>query len=62
MNAFNEMINKWALIELKDPNRSFSWTNNQENPILAKLDRVLISVEWDSNYPFAKGGAVTITL
>jgi hypothetical protein len=56
MNAFNEMINKWALIELKDPNRSFSWTNNQENPILAKLDRVLISVEWDSNYPFAKGG------
>jgi hypothetical protein len=45
MNAFNELITRWSLIELKDPNRSFSRTNNQEDPIMAKLDRVEVSVE-----------------
>lgn len=24
VNAFNELINKWGLTEIKDPNRSFS--------------------------------------
>jgi hypothetical protein len=41
-------------MEIKDPLRSFSWSNNQENPILAKLDRILASVEWDSKYPLAR--------
>jgi hypothetical protein len=54
MNAFNEFINRCGLIELKDPNRSFFLTNNQRGPIMAKLDRVLVSVEWDSIYPMAK--------
>jgi hypothetical protein len=54
MNAFNELINKWGLIEIRDPNRSFSWTNNQESPILTKLDRAMVSVDWDNKYPMAK--------
>jgi hypothetical protein len=42
VNAFNKLINKWGLIEIRDPNRSFSWTNNQKSPIMEKLDRVTI--------------------
>jgi hypothetical protein len=26
--AFNEWINEWSLIEIKDPSRSFTWSNN----------------------------------
>jgi hypothetical protein len=53
VNAFNDLINKWGLLEIKDPNRSFSWSNNKKNPIMAKLDRVLVSVNWDNKYPLA---------
>jgi hypothetical protein len=53
VSLFNEWINIWDLIEVKDPVRSFSWSNNQEKPILAKLDRILASVEWDNKYPLA---------
>jgi hypothetical protein len=49
--AFNDLINRWGLMEIKDPTRTFSWSNNQSTPILAKLDRVLASVEWESKYP-----------
>jgi hypothetical protein len=30
VNAFNDLINKWGLLEIKDPNRSFSWSNNKK--------------------------------
>jgi len=39
-DAFNEWINHWGLVELKNPNRSYTWSNNQEHPIMAVLDRV----------------------
>jgi hypothetical protein len=29
-NAFNEWINRWALIEISDPTRFFTWFNNQK--------------------------------
>jgi hypothetical protein len=51
VDMFNDWINRCGLIEIKDPVRFFSWSNNQEKPILAKLDRILASVEWDSKYP-----------
>jgi exonuclease III len=54
MDAFNDLINRWALIEIKDCTRAFFWTNNQEKPIMAKLDTVLASVEWDSRYLMTK--------
>jgi hypothetical protein len=54
VSAFNECINKWGLIELADPNRSYTWSNNQKNPIMVRLDRVLASVEWEIKYPLSK--------
>jgi hypothetical protein len=51
---FNEWIDRWGLMEIKDPSRAFTWSNNQVNPIMAILDRVLISVNWFNKYPMAK--------
>jgi endonuclease/exonuclease/phosphatase (EEP) superfamily protein YafD len=50
----NDFINHWGLVELKDPTRSFTWSNNQETPILAVLDRILASVEWESKFSLSK--------
>jgi hypothetical protein len=41
-------------MEIKDPSRSFSWSNNQESPIMAALDRILVSIDWDAKYPLAR--------
>jgi hypothetical protein len=49
--GFNDWIYRWGLIELSDPARTFTWINNQDKPILAKLDRTLVSIEWDNKYP-----------
>jgi hypothetical protein len=51
VNGFNDWIHRWGLVELSDPYRTFSWSNNQANPIMAKLDRILVSVNWDAKYP-----------
>jgi hypothetical protein len=45
------------MIELKDPCRSFTWSNNQDYPIMVVLDRILASVEWD-----AKNHLATMTI
>jgi hypothetical protein len=53
-NAFNDFINHWGLLDLKDPSRSFTWSNNQDSPIMAVLDRILVNVDWESKFPLAK--------
>jgi hypothetical protein len=42
------------MIHIKDPSRSFTGSNNQECPIMATLDRILASVDWDAKHPLAK--------
>jgi hypothetical protein len=41
-DAFNIWISTWNLIELNPRNKKFTWTNNQENLVMAKLDRVCL--------------------
>jgi len=38
-------------MELKNPTRSYTWTNNQDQPTMAVLDRVFISTNIDAQYP-----------
>lgn len=49
---FNDWINKWALMETKMDNRSYTWSNNQFDPIFAMIDRVFSSTSWDAHFPF----------
>ena len=50
---FNDWINRWALMEISISNRVFTWSNNQVSPVFAVLDRVFISVNWDTHFPFS---------
>jgi hypothetical protein len=53
-DAFNNWINLWGLIELDPNNRAFTWTNNQDTPILARLDKIFVSTEWNTNFPLTR--------
>lgn len=53
-DAFNDWINRWGLIELNPNNKKFTWTNNQDNLVMAKLDRVFVTTDWESNFPLTR--------
>lgn len=50
--AFNNWINVGALLEIKNPTRPYTWTNNQEQPVMAVLDRILVSANFECHYPY----------
>jgi hypothetical protein len=41
------------LVELKSSSGSFTWTNNQEQPILATIDKFLCNNSFEQKYPLA---------
>ena len=41
------------MIELNPSNKKFTWTNNQEHTILAKIDRIFVSGLWDAAFPLS---------
>jgi exonuclease III len=51
MGRFRNVINDLALREVQLHGRKFTWSNQQINPILVKLDRVFCSADWDSFFP-----------
>ena len=53
VDAFNDWINRWGLLELKNSSRSYTWFNNQDAPIMATLDRVLVNTVFDQKYPLS---------
>ncbi|OAY84113.1 hypothetical protein ACMD2_08310, partial [Ananas comosus] len=46
------------LLDLPMKNQAFMWLNMQNHPTLAKLDRFLISTEWDQQFPMSNVEAV----
>lgn len=45
-----------ATLELQDLHlhgRCFTWSNERENPTLVRLDRVLVSLDWENMFPNA---------
>lgn len=53
-DSFNEWINQWNLMELSPGNRLFTWANNQENLIMARIDRIFVTTDWDANFPLTR--------
>jgi exonuclease III len=49
--SFNDFINNLGLIEIPLLDRQFTWSNQQNPPILARLDRVLVNPEWSLALP-----------
>jgi endonuclease/exonuclease/phosphatase family metal-dependent hydrolase len=58
IDGFNYWVNKWGLVELNPVNKKFTWSNNQVTPILAKLDRVFVSTDWESAFPLVRVSAL----
>ena len=52
-DSFQDLINKWGLVELKNSTRSYTWTNNQDKLILAALDKIFCTVNFEQRYPLA---------
>jgi hypothetical protein len=53
LRRFRRMV---AALELQDMHlhgQCFTWSNERDNPTLMRLDRVLISVDWDEKFPNA---------
>lgn len=50
-HLFNVVINSYCLREIKIIEGKYTWSNKQKNPTLEKLDRVLMSPDWECLYP-----------
>jgi endonuclease/exonuclease/phosphatase family metal-dependent hydrolase len=59
VNLFNHFINDTNLREMHRTGGSFTWTNKQEPPIMAVLDRVFVSNEWEIQFPLVTTRSLT---
>jgi hypothetical protein len=50
-DLFNTLINFHELREIEMSGETYTWSNNQEDPILEKLDRILMSKDWEDLFP-----------
>jgi hypothetical protein len=50
---FNAIIDSLDLRELGLSSRQFTWANRRQTPTFEKLDRILVSVEWEQKFPLA---------
>ncbi|XP_020114359.1 uncharacterized protein LOC109728378 [Ananas comosus] len=54
MTLFTDLLNSLELIDIPLGNQSFTWSNMQLCPTLAKSDRFIISTKWDHSFPLSK--------
>ena len=52
-SLFNAVINSLDLRELELSGRNFTWANSLPQPTFERLDRVLVSTEWEFKFPRA---------
>jgi endonuclease/exonuclease/phosphatase family metal-dependent hydrolase len=50
---FNDVIDRLDLREIEMSGHKFTWANSRRVPTYEKLDRVLVSIEWEQNFPLA---------
>jgi hypothetical protein len=56
---FNVVINTLNLRELEVSGRQYTWANNLQIPTYEKLDRALVSTDWELKYPKVSVQALT---
>jgi hypothetical protein len=49
--TFNSLIHLYELREIDISGGQYTWSNNQSNPTLEKLDRALMSGDWENRFP-----------
>jgi endonuclease/exonuclease/phosphatase family metal-dependent hydrolase len=53
VDLFNDWIHNFGLLELKNSSRSYTWTNNQDLPIMAAIDKLLCNNKFEQIFPRA---------
>lgn len=51
LGRFKHFINEHELKDISLRGRLFTWSNERERPTLEKLDRVLVSIDWEVLFP-----------
>jgi hypothetical protein len=51
LNLFNAVLETLQLKEIVMFGRQYTWAGPGDNPTYKKLDRVLVSIEWEHKYP-----------
>jgi exonuclease III len=51
VNTYNWIVNTYKLRDLPLNGGRFTWSNNQSDPTLERLDGVLISKHWEAKFP-----------
>jgi hypothetical protein len=51
LSLFNAVINSLNLRELELSGRQFTWTNNLQTLTFMKLDIILVTTEWEVQFP-----------
>lgn len=51
MSSFSNFINAQELVDLPLVGRRFNWTNHQERAAMSKIDRFLLSKDWEVYFP-----------
>jgi hypothetical protein len=52
-DLFNWIINSYELREIDMSGGKYTWSNNQVDPTLEKLDRILVNNKWDARFPLS---------
>jgi len=52
-NLFNAVIESLDFKEIVMSGRQFTWAGPGDNPIFEKLDRVLVSTDWEDKFPLS---------
>lgn len=51
MGSFRRFVNDTELKDIHLHGRNFTWSNEREQPTLVKLDRILVTIDWETQVP-----------
>ena len=54
VDKFNAWIEIWGLMEINVAGRHYTWSNNQENLVMSRIDRVFCTTSFEALFPLAK--------
>jgi hypothetical protein len=57
-DKFNAWIDMWALVEIGLAGRSFTWSNNQNNRIMSRIDRIFCNTSFEALFPLGSARAL----